>query len=614
MRYLSRENRYQDEKFHLAKDTLMQLINERAKLRYCHEKTRDEFEILYDRTISHEDEIKKVFDRRQQLEHNLKLKLRKQQKEAFILFRRKKTMLKQSVSTVKSKIINTKLTQLALDERECQELLQANKLLLRGITTVFERRIKQQVWDCESSMKHLVRSNQSQEKTFRMLIMKQGLRKRDMNNELSQISAKRPFLSSQKKILESDYRSMLKQKSNTEENSKLITITRNIQKSSANEIKDNHIVESSLQDVKALSANHQHQLQNKEFKTIRLHNKLQDLKGNLRVYCRVRPLATDEQESIGLTISDMEWSLKERITVHKGAADSNSNYAGKSVVSEQKKYTFHFDKVFSPFTTNTDIFWEISQLIHCSLEGTNVTIFAYGQTGSGKSFTMSKVDDGLISRSMDLLFNKRNKDIRIFVQLIEIYNDKLFNLLEYKRNKPYEIRHNKTNRTTEVLGMDEILVDSQEQMKKMLLKAEENKRTFATNMNERSSRSHTVFRFIFRSCKSNCLISTLHLIDLAGSERISQSKVIGDRLKETQYINKSLSCLNNVIHSINQNYHHIPYRNSKLTYLLQYSLEPTSKTLMFVNVNPNKLFFNETLTSLRFAEKVNGTKVIYYDT
>lgn len=102
-------------------------------------------------------------------------------------------MLKQSVSTVKSKIINTKLTQLALDERECQELLQANKLLLRGITTVFERRIKQQVWDCESSMKHLVRSNQSQEKTFRMLIMKQGLRKRDMNNELSQISAKRPF-------------------------------------------------------------------------------------------------------------------------------------------------------------------------------------------------------------------------------------------------------------------------------------------------------------------------------------------------------------------------------------------------------------------------------------
>ncbi|KAI0460755.1 hypothetical protein LJB42_001613 [Komagataella kurtzmanii] len=611
MSYLLRESWYQDEKFHLAKDTLMQLINERAKLRYCHEKTRDEFEALYERTLLHESEIEKVFETRRRLVRNLKLKLHLQQKEAFLLFRRKTNMLKQSLSDVKTKIINTKLSQLAVDERECHETLKANKLVLRGITTMSERRLTQQVRDFESCMVHLVRSNQSQQKTFSLLIMKQGLRRRSIENQVSQISVKRPSLTSERKILESDYRSMQKQKSNTEEQLKLMTITRKTQKSSANEIKDRQIVESSLQEVRTSSANHQRLLQNKELKTRNLHNKLQGLKGNLRVYCRLRPLVTDEQESIGFNISDMEWNLKESITVYTGA--TGNNRIGKSVIKEQKTYTFHFDKVFSPFSTNTDIFREISPLIHCALEGTNVTIFAYGQTGSGKSFTMSKIDDGLISRSMDLLFNERNKDIRIFVQLIEIYNNKLFNLLENKRNKPYEIRHNKTTRTTEVLGMDEIFVNSQEQIKEMLLKAEENKRTSATNINEKSSRSHTVFRFVFRSCETNCLISTLHLIDLAGSERISQSKVIGDRLKETQHINKSLSCLNYVVHSIHQNYHHIPYRNSKLTYLLQYSLEPSSKTLMFVNVNPNKLFFNETLTSLRFAEKVNNTKVISYN-
>lgn len=144
----------------------------------------------------------------------------------------------------------------------------------------------------------------------------------------------------------------------------------------------------------------------------------------------------------------------------------------------------------------------------------------------------------------------------------------------------------------------------------MLKRASQNRATGATNINERSSRSHSVFtlQLTGENKKTGERSSgLLNLIDLAGSERLSMSGSVGDRLKETQAINKSLSSLGDVIQSLvnKKEGSHVPYRNSKLTWLLRNSLGGNCKTLMFVNVSPLVEHFNETLCSLRFATKVN---------
>ncbi|KAL1847150.1 kinesin-like nuclear fusion protein [Paecilomyces lecythidis] len=349
----------------------------------------------------------------------------------------------------------------------------------------------------------------------------------------------------------------------------------------------------------------------------RLHNQVQELKGNIRVFCRVRPSleaepATDVAQ---IQFPDNESDCKE-ISVLGPEERSSLGHISR------KNNAFSFDRVFGPSTHNAEVFEEISQLVQSALDGYNVCIFCYGQTGSGKTYTMSS-EDGMIPRAVHQIYDTaKSLEEKGWVytmegNFVEVYNENINDLLgkaEEFDKKKHEIRHDMQRCKTTITDITTVTLDSPEMVESILRRAAANRSVAATKANERSSRSHSVF--ILKLIGENSFTGersegTLNLVDLAGSERLSHSGATGERLKETQSINRSLSCLGDVIGALGQGKEggHIPYRNSKLTYLLQFSLGGNSKTLMFVMVSPLQAHLGETLTSLKFATKVHNTHI-----
>ncbi|TPX40703.1 hypothetical protein SeLEV6574_g06469 [Synchytrium endobioticum] len=367
----------------------------------------------------------------------------------------------------------------------------------------------------------------------------------------------------------------------------------------------------------------------REEETLRrkLHNTIQELKGNIRVFCRVRPPLDNEVvdkklEEVMSHISFPESDEKNAIEL----SQLTENVQGSKPTT--KSYPFTFDRVFQPKITQGQVFDEISQLVQSALDGYPVCIFAYGQTGSGKTFTMEGPDHGLedeksmgmIPRAVLQIFEsaetleEKGWAYSMEAQFMEIYNETIRDLLAPKHddNRKHEIKHDNATGRTSVTDMTTVVVNTPRAVQSVLKKASHNRAVGATQCNERSSRSHSVFILKLtghNSVTDEASEGVLNLIDLAGSERLSASGSTGDRLKETQAINKSLACLGDVIFALANKDQHIPYRNSKLTYLLQNSLGGNSKTLMFVNVSPLSTNFNETLNSLRFATKVNSCQI-----
>ena len=358
----------------------------------------------------------------------------------------------------------------------------------------------------------------------------------------------------------------------------------------------------------------------------KLHNEIQELKGNIRVFCRVRPQLNEEvlSEESKMVVLDEKPNVIELVQSLESASGNKLS----------KSYPFQFDKVFDPKSKQSEVFEEISQLVQSALDGYNISIFAYGQTGSGKTYTMQgpenimgadvgSVDSGMIPRAVEQIFECVEKlkeykwSYEMEAQYLEIYNETLRDLLTKSNNsnEKYDIKHDAATSKTIVTNAKVIKVSSPTQIYELLKTASENRAVAATACNERSSRSHSVFSLRlqgYNNATEETRFGVLNLIDLAGSERLAQSKAAGDRLKETQNINKSLSALGDVIAALSNKENHIPYRNSKvyninkLTYLLQNSLGGNSKTLMFVNVSPSADSFNESLCSLRFATKVES--------
>ncbi|KAK7713615.1 kinesin-like nuclear fusion protein [Botryosphaeria dothidea] len=348
----------------------------------------------------------------------------------------------------------------------------------------------------------------------------------------------------------------------------------------------------------------------------KLHNQVQELKGNIRVFCRVRPPSeTEATQAAEIAYPDAGKDSKE--VVIQGPEQ-------KSAMGNVSRSTnpFTFDRVFGPGSQNAEVFEEISQLVQSALDGYNVCIFCYGQTGSGKTFTMSSID-GMIPRAVQQIYTtaqgleEKGWRYKMEGQFVEVYNENLNDLLgraEELDKKKLEIRHDPAKKQTTITDVTTVALDSPERVQEMLASASRNRSVAATMANSRSSRSHSVF--ILKLKGENSITGersegTLNLVDLAGSERLSHSGATGDRLKETQNINRSLSCLGDVIGALGSGKEgsHVPYRNSKLTYLLQYSLGGNSKTLMFVMISPLQPHLHETLTSLKFATKVHNTHI-----
>jgi len=295
-----------------------------------------------------------------------------------------------------------------------------------------------------------------------------------------------------------------------------------------------------------------------------------------------------------------------------------------SIQNIEKKTThgFEFEKIFQPRSTQEEVFTEVSDLIISVLDGYNVCIFAYGQTGSGKTFTLEgdEQNRGVNFKALSELFSikqKRGKDYvyKISVSMKEIYNETIRDLLatkESKENSEDELKIMTGDRGMYVKGLVLEPVQTEEEVLTLFKRGNSNRSVGRTNVNEHSSRSHSMLTV---EVEGENLIAgikyfgKLHLVDLAGSERLAKTMATGDRLKEAQAINKSLSALGNVIEALQKKNSHVPYRNSKLTYLLSDSLGGHAKTLMFINVSPNSTDADETNCSLIFATRVRKVEL-----
>jgi len=335
-----------------------------------------------------------------------------------------------------------------------------------------------------------------------------------------------------------------------------------------------------------------------------LHNELVALRGNIRVYCRVRPVIKEDGSGE---------AARNVITFDKDD-DGILNVVSQDSPRSQK---FVLDKVFKPDSTQEQVFEEVKSLIVSCIDGYNVCLFAYGQTGSGKTFTMegSQSNPGINQRAITLLFEETrdrgvNWQFTINVSVIEIYNEMLRDLLGEDPSQKLEIRKGPSGLF--VPGLTEKEVKTVEDVNEIFATGKTHRTTATTDMNEHSSRSHALLCVTVigeNQTTGQRTTGKLNLVDLAGSEKISKSGVEGARMTETVNINISLSCLGKVIHSLKNKNSHIPYRDSKLTYLLQESLGGDSKTLMVVQVSPVEKNLTETVYSLHFAQGVRTVEL-----
>ncbi|XP_026552231.1 kinesin-like protein KIF3A [Pseudonaja textilis] len=337
-----------------------------------------------------------------------------------------------------------------------------------------------------------------------------------------------------------------------------------------------------------------------------------DNSDNVKVVVRCRPLNEREKTmcyKMAVNVDEMRGT----ITVHK--TDS----------SNEPPKTFTFDTVFGPESKQLDVYNLTARpIIDSVLEGYNGTIFAYGQTGTGKTFTMEGVRAvpelrGIIPNSFAHVFGhiaKAEGDTRFLVRVsyLEIYNEEVRDLLGKDQTQRLEVKE-RPDVGVYIKDLSAYVVNNADDMDRIMTLGHKNRSVGATNMNEHSSRSHAIFTITIECSEKgvdgniHVRMGKLHLVDLAGSERQAKTGATGQRLKEATKINLSLSTLGNVISAlVDGKSTHVPYRNSKLTRLLQDSLGGNSKTMMCANIGPADYNYDETISTLRYANRAKNIK------
>mmetsp|Transcript_70841 Transcript_70841/g.169620 ORF Transcript_70841/g.169620 Transcript_70841/m.169620 type:complete len:674 (-) Transcript_70841:64-2085(-) len=295
---------------------------------------------------------------------------------------------------------------------------------------------------------------------------------------------------------------------------------------------------------------------------------------------------------------------------------------GYAIKLKTQGVDFQFDKVFSWSCTQKEVYdYAAKPIVTSVLKGFNGTVFAYGQTSSGKTFTMQgpdledKVMQGVIPRTIRSVFDgiyqsDENIEFLVKVSLVEIYNEHIRDLLDPKKDN-LKIHEDKV-RGIFIGDVTETYVQNEEEIFQAMQVAQYNRSTAETDMNAHSSRSHLVFMLTVEQKNlhdGSLKVGKLHMVDLAGSEKVGKTGVTGDRLDEAKSINKSLSALGNVINALtDRGKQHIPYRDSKLTRMLSESLGGNSKTSLIITVSPSTFNEHETMSTLRFGQRAKMIK------
>ncbi|KAI0397003.1 P-loop containing nucleoside triphosphate hydrolase protein [Xylariaceae sp. FL0594] len=357
----------------------------------------------------------------------------------------------------------------------------------------------------------------------------------------------------------------------------------------------------------------------------KLFEQLQELKGNIRVMCRIKPPSNPATDALIPFKPQMNEIDEDKIdgliipTVREDPTEPGKMLPGKP-------RDFSFERVFDEKCTNRDVFDEISQLVQSVMDGKKVCIFCYGQTGSGKTFTMSKRqgddDDGVIPRTQAMIFGEVDRlkalgwEYTVEGSYLEVYQDKLYDLLASRNSKPEPLTVDPLGDELRIKGHDFTLLHDARDLDEMVRTADNNRHVAATAKNDRSSRSHSILVLKITGVQRNgegevvkTRKGTLNLIDLAGSEKPDKNGP-PQVYKEGVEINSSLSYLRTVLASLGQGKTEgVDFRSYTLTQLLRPSLGKGCRTLMFVMVSPLKENENETIRSLEFARDAQKVKM-----